>query len=116
MKISSSKNPPKAPHNLLINQNTNPILMPDPEIIPITEPQKWTIRQRLLAVMEGRKPDRIPLISRLDFWYNGLKYQGKLPSGYSGLSLREVHRKTGFGQEEWSFPCALRLRGAQLVI
>lgn len=90
--------------------------MPNPETGPLTEPQKWTARQRLLAVLQGRRPDRIPLISRLDFWYNGLKYQDKLPAEYGGLTLKEVHQKTGFGQEEWSFPCALRLRGAELVI
>jgi hypothetical protein len=82
----------------------------------MTDTQKWTIRKRLLAVLQGRKPDRIPLISRADFWYNGLKYQGKLPSDYRGLSLSEVHKQTGFGQEEWYFPCALRLRGAELVM
>ena len=90
--------------------------MPTPATSPIIEPQKWTIRQRLLAVLDGRKPDRIPLISRLDFWYNGLKYQGKLPEEFNVLPLSEVHRKIGFGQEEWFFPYALRLHGAQLVI
>ena len=82
----------------------------------MTDLQRMTIRQRLLAVLQGRKPDRIPLISRLDFWYNGLKYQGKLPADYCDLSLADVHRRTGFGQEEWYFPCALRLRGAELVL
>jgi hypothetical protein len=82
----------------------------------MTVENKMTIRQRLLAVLQGRKPDRIPLISRVDFWYNGLKYQGKLPQEYQNLSLAEVHKKTGFGQEEWFFPCALRLHGAELVI
>ena len=79
-------------------------------------PQDWTIRQRLLAVLQGRKPDSIPLISRLDFWYNGLKYQGKLPPSFSDLSLAEIHHQVGFGQEEWCFPCALRLRRAELIL
>jgi len=82
----------------------------------MTDPQRWTVRQRLLAVLQGHRPDRIPLISRLDFWYNGLRYQGRLPAGYSDLTLAEIHRRTGFGQEEWYFPCALRLRGAELVL
>jgi hypothetical protein len=84
--------------------------------LKMAEVNKMTIRQRLLAVLHGRKPDRIPLISRVDFWYNGLKYQNKLPPDYQNLSLAEVHRKTGFGQEEWFFPCSLRLRGAELII
>jgi hypothetical protein len=75
-----------------------------------------TTRQQVLAVLQGKKPDRIPLISRLDFWYNGLKYQGKLPAGYHDLSLSQVHQKTGFGQEEWYFPCGLRLRRVELIL
>ena len=59
--------------------------------------QPMTIRQWLLAVLQGRKPDPIPLISRLDFWYNGLKYQDKVPADYRDLSLADVHRRTGFG-------------------
>ena len=82
----------------------------------MTNNKPMTIRQRLLTVLQGRKPDRIPLISRLDFWYNGLKYQDKLPAGYRDLSLADVHRRTGFGQEEWYFPCALRLHGAELIL
>jgi hypothetical protein len=83
---------------------------------PLIDHIPWTIRERLMAVLQGGKPDRIPLISRLDFWYNGLKYQGKLPAEYRDLSLDDVHRRTGFGQEEWYFPCALRLRGAELIL
>jgi len=82
----------------------------------MTDHQRMTIRQRLLAVLQGRHPDRIPLISRLDFWYNGLKYQDKLPANYNDLSLADVHRRIGFGQEEWYFPCALRLREAELIL
>src|SRR5512146_1643497 len=75
-----------------------------------------SIRQRLLDVLQARKADHIPLISRLDFWYNGLKYQGKLPAAYHHLSVAEIHHQVGFGQEEWCFPCALRLRHAELIL
>jgi hypothetical protein len=82
----------------------------------IPDTQKITIRQRLLSVLQGRKPDHIPLISRLDFWYNGLKYQKKLPEKYQDLSLEEIHAQICFGQEEWYFLYRLRLLGAELTL
>ena len=52
-----------------------------------------TNRERLLAIMEGRLPDRVPWIPRLAIWYEANKRQGTLPEPYRGLSLREVERK-----------------------
>lgn len=52
-----------------------------------------TNRERLLAIMDGRLPDRIPWIPRLAIWYEANKRQGTLPDPYRGLSLREVERE-----------------------
>ncbi len=51
-----------------------------------------TNRERILAVMEGKLPDRIPWIPRLGIWYEANKREGTLPEEYRGLSLREVER------------------------
>ena len=51
-----------------------------------------TNRERLLAIMEGRLPDRIPWIPRLQIWYEANRRGGTLPEPYRGLSLREVER------------------------
>ena len=51
-----------------------------------------TNRERLLAIMEGRLPDRIPWIPRLQIWYEANKRGGTLPDAYRGMSLREVER------------------------
>jgi len=51
-----------------------------------------TNRERLLAIMEGRLPDRVPWIPRLAIWYEANRRQGTLPEPYRGLSLREVER------------------------
>jgi hypothetical protein len=67
-----------------------------------------TIRDRVLGVLEGRKPDRIPFIDRMDFWYRGMRIQGKVPEPFRGMSLPEIHRKIGFGQEDWFSPCAFK--------
>jgi len=50
---------------------------------------KWSVRQRVLAVLEGRKPDRLPFIDRMDFWYKGLSYQGRIPEQYAGKKLAQ---------------------------
>jgi len=51
-----------------------------------------TNRERLLAIMDGKLPDRIPWIPRLQIWYEANKRKGTLPEPYRDLSLREVER------------------------
>ena len=51
-----------------------------------------TNRERILAVMEGKPPDRIPWIPRLKLWYQANRRAGTLPEEYRNLSLREVER------------------------
>jgi len=49
-----------------------------------------TNRERLLDIMAGRSPDRIPWIPRLKLWYDAHSRQGTLPARYHGLSMREI--------------------------
>ncbi len=52
-----------------------------------------TPRERILAVLEGRTPDRIPWVPRLKIWYEAHRRLGTLPDEYRNLSLRQVERK-----------------------
>ena len=72
--------------------------------------------ERVLLTMQGHKPDHIPFISRMDFWYNGLKIQNKIPEPYQGLSLSEIHRAIGFGREDWCCPCAYKYKKMELIL
>jgi hypothetical protein len=54
-------------------------------------------RERMLAVLNGQHPDRIPWIPRLDLWYNAAVLNDTLPSEWKGCSLREVERALGGG-------------------
>ncbi len=54
-------------------------------------------RQRLLAVLAGRAPDRVPWVPRLLLWYNARRATGTLPPEWEELSLREVERALGCG-------------------
>lgn len=74
-----------------------------------------TIHDRVLAVLGGRKPDRIPFIDRMDFWYRGMGYQGKIPEPFREMDLSEIHQAIGFGQEDWFSPCAYKYHDLELV-
>jgi hypothetical protein len=56
-----------------------------------------TNRERLLAIMAGQSPDRIPWIPRLLLWYNAQKKAGTLPERYRGWPLRDIERDLGMG-------------------
>ena len=56
-----------------------------------------TDRERLLAIMDGRCPDRIPWIPRLEIWYEAQKRRGTLPQEYQGWTLRQIERDLGLG-------------------
>lgn len=54
-------------------------------------------RERIMAVLSGRPPDRVPWIPRLSLWYNAHRLAGTLPARWAGRSLREVERDLGLG-------------------
>jgi len=56
-----------------------------------------THRERMLAVLERRPPDRIPWMPRLEIWYEAARRRGTLPERYRDLSLREIQRTFGVG-------------------
>ncbi len=56
-----------------------------------------TNRERMLAILEGKPPDRIPWVPRLQLWYNARQSEGNMPERYRGLSLREIERRLGMG-------------------
>ena len=73
----------------------------------------WTMRQRALAVMEGKRPDRIPFITRLETWYKSHQRTGTLPAEYRELTLPELHAAVKTGQLKFMVPYAWRLRGVE---
>ncbi|MBI4305920.1 MAG: hypothetical protein HY678_06330 [Chloroflexi bacterium] len=56
-----------------------------------------TVRERQLAVLEGRPPDRIPWVPRLEIWYTAHRLAGTLPERYRDMTLREIQRDLGVG-------------------
>jgi hypothetical protein len=56
-----------------------------------------TDRERLLAIMAGQSPDRIPWIPRLEIWYEAQKRRGTMPTRYEGWTLRQIEKDLGTG-------------------
>jgi hypothetical protein len=75
-----------------------------------------SMHDRVLAVIQGHKPDRIPFCDRLELWRTALIRQGRLPVAFEGLSLNESHRKVGIGQFKFVRPHDFCLHGVELTI
>ena len=73
-----------------------------------------SMNERLTAVMRGQKPDRHPIVTRLENWYKSHLGSGTLPERFAGMSLNQVHRAVGVGQLKFMVPYALRLRGVEV--
>ncbi|MBW1696607.1 MAG: hypothetical protein JRH18_13850 [Deltaproteobacteria bacterium] len=56
-----------------------------------------TNRERLLSILHGKSPDRIPWIPRMDIWYRAQKNRNTLPQRFKGMSLRQVEKALGLG-------------------
>lgn len=74
-----------------------------------------TIQERVTAVLQGRTPDRLPFIDRMEVWYKSKHHSGTLPHKFKGMSLNEVHRSVGMGRQKFSVPYALRLHGVEVI-
>jgi hypothetical protein len=74
-----------------------------------------TIRERVEAVLCGRKPDRLPFLDRLENWHRCHTRAGTLPAEYAGMALGDIHRAVGMGQQKFVVPYGLRLRGVEVI-
>jgi hypothetical protein len=74
-----------------------------------------TKRERLLAMMQGETPDRIPFIDRMDLWYGHKLCSNTMPERYQGMSLRKIHEDVGMGRIKFENPYGYRLRGVEMM-
>ena len=56
-----------------------------------------TFRERILAVINGERPDRIPWVPRLEIWYKAHATMGTLPAKYQGWTLPQIMKDLGVG-------------------
>jgi len=76
---------------------------------------KMTIHQRVEAILTGQKPDRLPILDRLENWHRWHTRAGTLPPECEGLALGEIHAAVGMGQQKFVVPYGLRLRGVEVA-
>jgi len=80
------------------------------------QPGMMSVRERVLAVLAGRKPDCYPFIGRLELWHKGRLHLGTLPPAYAEMPLTEIHRQVGFGRQRMLAAYRLRLSGVEMVV
>ncbi len=76
---------------------------------------RMTVRQRVAAILTGRRPDRLPFLDRLENWRRWHTRAGTLPPGYEGLVLSDIYAAVGMGQQKFVVPYGLRLRGVEVA-
>ncbi len=58
----------------------------------------------MIDVLEGRIPDRVPIVCRLEFWHRAHTSAGTLPAEVAGLTVEDTEHYLGMGR-------SARLRG-----
>ena len=76
---------------------------------------KFSMRDRVTAVLQGKRPDRPPYIDRMELWYTSKSKDGALPDRFKGMSLNDLHRAVGMGRQKFSTPYAFKLHGVEVV-
>lgn len=56
-----------------------------------------TVKERILAAVQGKPCDCIPFVPRLDNWYRANKLNGTLPGRFKNATLQELTDECGFG-------------------
>jgi hypothetical protein len=76
---------------------------------------KWTMRDRVTAILQSKKPDCLPFIDRMEIWYKSKFRDDTLPAKFKGMSLNEIHRGVGIGRQKFTAPYAFKLGGVEVV-
>ena len=59
-----------------------------------------TLKERLLAVFRGERPDVMPWFADITYWYGTAEEQGTLPEKYRGEGIYQLYRDLGCGAHE----------------
>ncbi len=65
-------------------------------------------------VLQGKVPQTLPFVTRLETWYLAHQRTQSLPEKFRGLTLDEVHRALGVGRLKFSVPYGFRLVGVEV--
>ena len=54
-------------------------------------------RERILTILQGGLPDRVPWAGDMDYWYSAARMRGDLPGRYQGDGYFQLNRDLGMG-------------------
>ena len=74
-----------------------------------------SIHDRVSAIFQGIRPDRIPFVDRLEVWYRVHSRAGTLPEEFRGMTVTEIHRVVGIGQQVYLVPYAFKMHGVEVI-
>ncbi|MBC7237599.1 MAG: hypothetical protein H5T69_17290, partial [Chloroflexi bacterium] len=75
-----------------------------------------THRERMLAVLQGCEPDRLPWMPRLEMWYKAHQKAGTLPEKYRGWDIRSIYRDQDMGfPGKWGVVFRTKIEGVEIV-
>ena len=80
-----------------------------------TKQDGMTNRERILKIVAGESPDRVPWIPRPDIWYEANRLRGTLPAKYREATLDEVRRDLGMGTWDQAEVYRAELRGVDVI-
>lgn len=75
-----------------------------------------TPRERVMAVLNGRRPDRVPWFGDLSYWFASLDASGAMPARYRGEGEFAYYRDLGVGfYLQGYFPFTARHEGVRIT-
>jgi hypothetical protein len=77
--------------------------------------KRSSMHERITAVLQGKQPERLPFIDRMELWYASKLQDGSLPEQFKGMSLNDVHRSVGMGRQKFTAPYAFKLHGVEVI-
>jgi hypothetical protein len=73
-----------------------------------------SVRDRVLMVLRGELPRRLPFVTRLETWYTAHQRTHTLPEEFAGMTLDQVHQAVGVGRLKFTVPYKYRLMGVEV--
>jgi hypothetical protein len=68
------------------------------------------------SVLRAERPQRLPLITHIEFWHRHHLYNDTLPQEFRGLSILEISRALGIGRLDSQSPGVFKFHGLEVKI
>jgi hypothetical protein len=80
-----------------------------------SENKQPSMRERVQMIMRGEKPDCMPFVDRLSFWYKTHLRAGTLPDSYKNMTEHQIHEAVGMGHAILESPIRYKYHGVEII-